>query len=280
MASTRRDVRPGRRVSARHPLSGSRARGYRRPVTVRAIVFDLFDTLVDLHMDRLPEVVIGGERLRSTYGLLHAALAGRADVTLEHFATTLRALDRELAVVMHRERREVPTRARFGELLRRLGVDAPGLVETLTDVHMSALFGHVDVLPHHAGVLATLRERVPLGVCSNFTHAPMALRVLDEAGLMPHLDEIVISEEVGVRKPRPEIFEETARRLGVAPAEMLHVGDNLDADVAGAAGIGALTAWVTRRVRNPHRALQAHTGPLPRLRVHDLSELPALVDAL
>jgi putative hydrolase of the HAD superfamily len=231
-------------------------------------------------MDRLPEVVVDGARIRSTYPLLHAALAERADVPLERFVTTLRALDRELSIVMHRERREVPTRARFTALLQRLGLDAPDLVETLTDVHMRALFGHVRMLPHHVEVLAALRERVPLAVCSNFTHAPMALQVIERAGLLPHLDEIVISEQVGVRKPRREIFDETVRRLGVAPVEMLHVGDNLDADVAGAAGIGALTAWITRRVRDPHRALQDYTGPLPRLRLHDLAELPALVGAL
>lgn len=249
-------------------------------MAVRAIVFDLFDTLVDLHMDRLPELVVGGERLRSTYGLLHAALSAHADVPLDRFATTLRALDRELAQVMHGERREVPTRVRFAELLRRLDVDAPALVATLTDAHMTALFGSIDVLPHHVDVLRALRDRVRLGVCSNFTHAPMALRVLERAGLASLLDEIVISEDVGVRKPRREIFDETARRLDVAPEEMLHVGDNLDADVAGAAAIGALTAWITRRVRDPHRALQGYSGPLPRLRLHDLAELPALLDGL
>jgi hypothetical protein len=58
----------------------------------------------------------------------------------------------------------------------------------------------------------------------------------------------VVSDAFGLRKPRAEIFAEVVTRLGVAPAETLHVGDSLRADVAGAANAGLRTAWITRRV--------------------------------
>jgi putative hydrolase of the HAD superfamily len=244
-------------------------------VPLRAVVFDLFDTLVDVHMDRLPEVVFDGRRLRSTYGLLYEALRVRAEVEFETFVRTLAALDKELGEKMHVARIEVPTRERFARLVERLGVDAPGLADELTEVHMGALFERVDPIPGHAELLAALHRDHRLAICSNFTHAPMAHRVIAAAGLAPHLDAVVISEEVGVRKPRREIFEATLARLGVAPAEALHVGDNLEADVSGAAALGMPTAWVTRRVRDPHRALGSHRGPLPVLRLRELAELPA-----
>jgi HAD superfamily hydrolase (TIGR01549 family) len=247
-------------------------------VAIRAVLFDLFDTLVDLHMDGLPEVRFGGRTLRSTYGLLFDAARVELGVDFERFATALAEVDRELREVMHVQRVEVPTVRRFGLLLERLGAPSAALAERLTEVHMGRLAQQVEVLPHHVEVLARLRERARLGVCSNFTHTPTARRVLERAGLLPLLDAVVVSEEVGFRKPRPEIFRAALTALGSAPEETLHVGDNLAADVGGAAGVGMPSAWITRRVADPVRALREHAGPPPPHRVHDLAELVALLD--
>jgi putative hydrolase of the HAD superfamily len=49
---------------------------------------------------------------------------------------------------------------------------------------------------------------------------------------------MIFSEEVGIRKPDPKIFQLVARRLNVQPAEIVHVGDNLRMDVWGAKNAG------------------------------------------
>ena len=245
----------------------------------RAVLFDLFDTLVDLHMDRLPEVMIQGRKLRSTYPVLHDVLReqGVVDIDFERFATTLSKLDSELRHVMQVQRVEVPTTRRFALLLERLEVPRPELAGLLTIAHMDRLAAQVEYLPHHKEVLTSLRERARLGVCSNFTHTPTAHRVLDRAGLASLMDAVVVSEEVGFRKPRPEIFRAALDRLGVSAAETLHVGDNLAADVGGAAALGMPSVWLTRRIADPVRALRDHTGPPPGRRVRDLSELLEIV---
>ncbi len=58
----------------------------------------------------------------------------------------------------------------------------------------------------------------------------------------PVFDEIVTSCEVGAAKPDPRLFAEAARRLGLPPSEILHVGDRPELDLAGAtaAGFGAV----------------------------------------
>lgn len=247
---------------------------------VRAIVFDLFDTIVDVHLDRLPRVAFQGRQIPSTLGLLHdAARAEGVDVDFETFARNLMALDKDLRHRMHVERIEVPTLERFTRLAERLGIAAPGLAEALTRTHMDAISANVDVPAHHREVLAELARDHRLAICSNFTHTPTAHRVLATAGLAKAFDVVVVSEEIGFRKPRREIFEVTLAKLGVAPGEALHVGDNLDADVAGAAALGIATGWLTRRVADPHRALASHPGPLPELRLRDLAELPGLLMA-
>ena len=244
---------------------------------LRAVVFDLFDTLVDENREQLPELSVLGHRIRSTHGMLHAALAERSDVDFDHFARALRDVDRSGRDTLLREGREFPTLERFRQLAERLGTDDPELPELLTRVHMGGFRQAASPVAHHADVLGALRGRVRIGLCSNFSHAPTARAVLADAGLLDHFDAIVISEEIGLRKPRREIFQSTLAQLGVEPAEALHVGDNLSADVSGAAALGIRTAWITRRVRDPKAALRAHRGPAPDWIVRDLSELTALL---
>ena len=101
--------------------------------------------------------------------------------------------------------------------------------------------------------------------------------MLEQAGLLEHFDPVVISEDVGIRKPRAEIFQAVLAGVGVAPAQVLHVGDSLDADVSGAAPLGMATAWLTRRVRDPEAALREYEGPKPDHVIGDLAELEPLL---
>lgn len=248
-------------------------------MALRAILFDLFDTLVDLYMDRLPAVEIGGRRVPSTLGALHRSVRAWSDAPLEQFAGALRASDAEL----HRRHwaigRELPTLLRFEAFCRSFGISAPEAPEVLTRTHMGELRGQMRILPHHAPLLERLRADWSLGLVSNFSHSPTALEVLRDAGLHAHLDPIVISDEVGIRKPRPEIFRAALERLGLEPGEVVHVGDDLAADVSGAAELGMRTVWLTRRRPDADALLAAHAGPKPSRRIADLAELPAWLEA-
>jgi putative hydrolase of the HAD superfamily len=66
------------------------------------------------------------------------------------------------------------------------------------------------------------------------------------AGLDELADAVCVSEEVGARKPEPRIFQEAARRAGTTLAGAWMVGDNLDADIAGAQAVGIRSVWVKR----------------------------------
>jgi putative hydrolase of the HAD superfamily len=112
--------------------------------------------------------------------------------------------------------------------------------------HAAAWLVHADVPP----VLGALRARgLRTAVVSNFDgRLP---RLLDELGLAPAFDAIVWSSDVGVAKPAPGIFEHAVRRLCVAPTEACHVGDDLDADVAGADGAGLRAVHLDRTGRHP-----------------------------
>jgi HAD superfamily hydrolase (TIGR01509 family) len=91
-------------------------------------------------------------------------------------------------------------------------------------------------------VLARLRQRVALGVISNFYGN--VDRILDEAGIGPWLTTVIDSNRVGVCKPDPAIFALAVQGLGCDPAEALYVGDSFDKDVRGAHAAGLRTAWL------------------------------------
>jgi len=247
------------------------------PMPIRAIVFDLFDTLVDLPMDTLPRVEIEGRQLMSTLGALHDALRARTPVAFDDFARVMAAVDREWRATHWERDRELTTPERFARVARALGLDDPELPGILTEVHMGMLESIALAPPHHAALLARLRQRFRLGLCSNWTWTPSALAILEATQLRSSLDAVVISADHGLRKPRREIFDATLAALDVAPEEAVHVGDNLKADVGGAAALGIRTVWITRRVGDPAAALAKHTGVRPDHVIADLAELEGLL---
>jgi putative hydrolase of the HAD superfamily len=144
---------------------------------------------------------------------------------------------------------------------------------------MGLIRDQVQVPEHHTDVLGSLGGRVRLGLCSNFSYSKMALELLDESGIYPHLESVIISDAVGIRKPRREIFEAVLAELDVAPAETLHVGDSLRADVGGAAPLGIRTVWITRQISDVDAALTGHEGPAPDHVIADLAEIEGLLDS-
>jgi HAD superfamily hydrolase (TIGR01549 family) len=68
---------------------------------------------------------------------------------------------------------------------------------------------------------------------------------VDEMGIARHLDHVVSSFELGVRKPDPRIFWAALERAGAEASASIMVGDNEEADIAPAAAIGMATIRVT-----------------------------------
>jgi len=253
---------------------------YRPLMPVKAVVFDLFDTLVDLRLEDFPKVDFRGHRFASSLRVLHGVVAQHADVDFKTFANTLMEVDAELRETHYDRGIELPSLERFTAILDCLGIDPRGLALALTNTHMSLFRKHTVVPEHHVALLEGLRDQVRLGLCSNFTHSETAEQILESSGMKSHLDTVVISEDHGFRKPRREIFESVLSALDVAPTDALHVGDSLKADVGGAAKLGMRTAWITRRIEDPEKALREHEGPDPDFQIADLAELPRVLSEL
>jgi putative hydrolase of the HAD superfamily len=243
-------------------------------MTYRAVLFDLFDTLVVFHRDRLPEVQVNGRTLRSTAGHLHAAFRPFAPhVELPAFVEALFWSWQEAERLRGESHREVSAPERFGLLFDRLQVAPPAEArELLLATHMRELSRVVECPAHHAELLLRLRERFRLAVVSNFDYSPTCLTILEREGIAHLFDTVVISDVVGWRKPKPVIFETALERMQVAPAAALFVGDRADIDVLGARGVGMPTAWINREAAS----LPADIEP-PDFEIRDLAELRAIL---
>jgi putative hydrolase of the HAD superfamily len=109
---------------------------------------------------------------------------------------------------------------------------------------------HWRVYPEVPEVLETLRrEGLTLLVVSNWDSSLPPL--LEQLGLTPFFDDVVVSTLVGASKPSREIFEIALRRAGVPASEALHVGDSLHDDYHGAKAAGLAALLVDRAGRAP-----------------------------
>jgi putative hydrolase of the HAD superfamily len=82
-----------------------------------------------------------------------------------------------------------------------------------------------------------------LGMITN-GQTDMQNRTINALGLRGYFDAIIISEEAGVKKPDPAIFEMAAEALNVTPSDCLYVGDHYENDVAAACKAGMNAAWL------------------------------------
>ncbi|HXA94881.1 MAG TPA: HAD family hydrolase [Candidatus Dormibacteraeota bacterium] len=246
-------------------------------MSYRAVLFDLFDTLVLFHRERLPEVSVNGRVMRSTAGHLHAAFRPFAPgVELPVFVDALFWSWKEAERIRGESHREVAAPERFGMLFERLGLDSSRVPAEARDLllatHMRELSRVVECPSHHAPLLAELRQRYRLAVVSNFDYAPTCRAILDREGIAPLFETVVISDEVGWRKPKPVIFETALDRMGLRPSEALFVGDRADIDVIGARGVGMPTVWINREASGLPEDIQP-----PDFEIRDLDELRAIL---
>ena len=116
-----------------------------------------------------------------------------------------------------------------------------------------------------------------LGIISNARDAANVDRLIDQARLRPWFDPIVISANVGVRKPNPRIFKVVLDAWQLQPDEVVMVGDMLGADVLGAHNADLRGIWATMQAERG--ANDAHSDTIvPDGVIQSLSELPGLLE--
>lgn len=105
--------------------------------------------------------------------------------------------------------------------------------------HYDTNFGDFNVVFPNSPVL--LRELKKRGYITGvITNGPSILQnhKMNTSGLRPYCDIVVVSGDVGVHKPDPELFIYTAEKLGLKSEECVYVGDHPINDIKGALDAG------------------------------------------
>jgi putative hydrolase of the HAD superfamily len=212
-------------------------------MTVRAILFDLGDTLFQLN----PMAEVQED--------LAEVLVRIAGVSAE--AARLAC---ERALLSHREEAMAAWRSGRTEeppldqvLARHFSAHLPLDAESAS--LLAAVFWRADVARFNPGPDCSSRvarfraQGYRLAAVSNTsTHAAFLDDYLKSVGLLPLFETVVYSSDVGVRKPHPEIYREALHRLALEPHEAVFVGDRVREDVLGPQSVG-LAAVLTHEFR-------------------------------
>jgi putative hydrolase of the HAD superfamily len=137
-------------------------------------------------------------------------------------------------------------------------------------VHRSDTYA---VFPDVLGVVTSLREQLKLAIITNGASYTQWDKIR-ATGLEACFDLVLVSGDIGVGKPDTAIFLAALEKLGLAPEHVWHVGDSLEADVAGAHATGLGSAvWMNRR-----GAKCPDGSPKPHHEISTLLQLPPLLD--
>ena len=156
---------------------------------------------------------------------------------------------------------------RFDLWAGRLNV-SPGV---LNDAFLNAMAEICAPLPGAVSLLDSLKGKAKLGIITNGFTALQQIR-LERTGLRDYFDALVISEEVGVPKPDPRIFDYALELAGNPDrARVLMVGDTAESDIRGGMNAGLATCWLKAHGRVLPEGIE------PTWTVTSLSELEQLL---
>jgi putative hydrolase of the HAD superfamily len=207
--------------------------------TIRGVLFDIDDTLVDLEYAMTTALREVSEHL----------LPGLDQTGWERFGRiftheTTHYYDRYLTgELTFNDQRLLRGRAALGHFGVDLadGEEAHRWLTAYSELQPAYVRAFEDVLP----LLDVLDAAgIPYGAVSNNVHDYQRAK-LDGAGL-ERVGRLVGTDTVGVAKPEPAIYLEGVRLLGTAPKETLYVGDNRLLDAEGSTAAGLVGVWLNR----------------------------------
>ena len=140
--------------------------------------------------------------------------------------------------------REELQRNRFEFTLKELGLN-PVRYEEVGNHYMQYYRNHWQWIDGAKESYYDILEKYPVGILTN-GFAETQRKKFEAFDLYDSAETTVISEEVGVLKPHPDVFKAATERAGVDANKVLYVGDSFSSDVEGGTKFGWNVAWYTQ----------------------------------
>jgi len=203
------------------------------------LLIDFVGTLVSFKPDHEAAVKRMFEELEPYLG----------DVNYSRFLSTYEGVYGKYLEIRRRKLIEIPSTVWVKETCSILKPElqlSETLIERAVKSYFSAFMKDLRPRPKARATLAYLHNerKYRISLISNFSYAPALKEGLRRVGLYDFFDELVISHEVGYRKPHPSIFEAALKALKGNPNDALMVGDTPQEDIYGAKRLGIRTCLV------------------------------------
>lgn len=234
---------------------------------IRALLFDLDDTLLETHESHAA-AVLAGARYAAT------RQPGRS---VEELAAAFHSVQRRLEATLEEgatyHTHELFRTATWRDALAEVGL-SPELGMEAAQVYLAERRSRYRLYAEVPALLADLRRSYRLVLVTNGL-ADQQREKIRAVDLERRVDAVLVSGEVGSWKPDSGIFRLALERAGVGPEEALMLGDNPMRDVAGAQAVGIRAVWVRR-----YAHLTPAEGVTPLAELSDLRPLPGLLAGL
>ena len=210
-------------------------------MSVKAVIFDLYGTLVDISTDEEQEEL--WRKLALFYGYSGAVYEPR-ELKGAYFSLVKR--QRQTLLEMEKEEHtELLLDKVFEELFEKKGVRADrGLVCAAGRMFRACSTAYIRLYPEAKELLLDLRERgISVYLLSNaqrlFTEPELKM-----LGIYELFDKICISSDVGFCKPSHRFFKSLLREMPEKPGECMMVGNDGEADIRPARELGLKTCYI------------------------------------
>lgn len=140
-------------------------------------------------------------------------------------------------------KRDELQRNRFEMTLDKLGLDKDRH-EEVGSRYMEFYRKHWQWIEGARDAYHKVLERYPVGILTNGFAETQRLK-FEKFDLYDTAEHVVISEDVGVLKPDPKVFQHATELSGVKAEDILYVGDSFSSDIEGGSRFGWNTAWFT-----------------------------------
>lgn len=204
---------------------------------VQAVLFDLYNTLIEVETD---------EESMETYRATSAWLAYEGvEIDPETLKAEYRRLCREHAWSCGETYPEVHVERVFREICRRFclwDIDEKRVGRRAARTFRAASLRKKRLIQGSRSLLEYFADR-PLGIVSNGQRV-FSERELRHLGIRDYFDVVVFSSDYGYKKPDPRLFRHALHRLGVHPENTLFIGDSYRNDILGPRRIGMQAMFI------------------------------------
>jgi HAD superfamily hydrolase (TIGR01509 family) len=219
------------------------------------VIFDFIGTLAD----------VKGYNLEDSKMKLCKAIADVGfDVTTQCFLDAYSQAHEKYRVVRYEELVEVTNAVWIAEALNNLGFKVSpedARIRKAVNVFFEDYLTSLELRPCAENMLRKVSEDYKLGLISNFTYSPVIYAGLRKLNINRFFNVILVSEEVGWRKPHKHIFEEALRRLEVNAEETVYVGDSPLEDIKGAKTADMKTIFVPSQFYSVENLFESQQKP-------------------